>query len=66
MKCSQIGSNHFFIEHEGNKYCFSYGENVAAIIHGVYVEYQGDKYYSASSNRHKAEFRRKYNIEVKK
>lgn len=66
MKCTQIGSNHFFIEHEGNKYCFSYGENVASIIGGVYIEYDGDKYYSASSRRHKAEFRRKYNVEVKK
>ena len=66
MKCSQIGSNHFFIEHDGNKYCFSYGENVASIIGGVYIEYDGNKYYSASSNRHKAEFRRKSNVEVKK
>ena len=62
MKCSQVGSNYFFIEHEGNKYCFSYGENVASIIDGCYIEYQGDKYYSATSNKHKAAFRRQYNI----
>lgn len=41
MKCSQFGNNYFFIEHEGNKYCFSYGENVASIINGIYIEYNG-------------------------
>ena len=66
MKCPQFGDHYFFIEHEDNKYCFSYGQNVAAIIHGVYIEYQGDKYYSPTSNKHKAIFRKRYNIEVKK
>ena len=62
MKCSHYGSNHFFVEHDGNKYCFSYGENVASIIDGCYIEYSGDKYYSATSNKHKAAFRGFYNI----
>lgn len=62
MKCSQFGNNYFFVEDNGNKYCFSYGQNVASIIDGVYIEYQGDKYYSATSNKHKAKFREYYNV----
>ena len=63
MRCSYVGNNHFFIEHDDNKYCFSYGKNVASIIDGCYIEYSGDKYNSATSNKHKAAFRRFYNID---
>lgn len=66
MKCTQFGNNYFFIDHEGNKYCFSYGQNVASIIDGIYIEYNGDQYHSATSNKHKAKFRNYYNVEVKK
>ena len=62
MKCTYNGSNCFFIENDGNCYCFSYTSLVAAIINGEYVEYQGDKYYSTTSNKHKAMFRRYYNV----
>ena len=62
-KCTKNGSNYFFIELGDNKYCFSYTSCVAAIINGTYEEYDGDKYYSPTSNKHKALFRAYYNVE---
>ena len=47
---------------DGNHYCFSYDQLVAAIIDGVYVEYDGDKFFSNTSCRHKAKFREQYNV----
>ena len=48
-----------------NAYCYSYGELVAAVKDGLYVEYKGkpnkegkDLYYSRTSNRHKKQFRK--------
>ena len=66
MECTYNGSNCFFIEQDGNCYCFSYKSCVAAIVNGEYVEYSGDKYYSATSNRHKAKFRAFYGINKSK
>ena len=62
-KCTKHGSNYFFIEIGSTKYCFSYTSCVAAIINDEYIEYQGDRYYSPTSNKHKALFRAYYNVE---
>ena len=64
MECTEHGSNYFFIEQEGNCYCFSYTSCIAAIINGEYVEYKGEKYNSVTSRKHKAKFRRFYGVEV--
>ena len=52
----------FVVDDDGNKHCFSYGEEVAAIMGDMYVEYDGPMYYSRTSCRHKAAFRRYFNI----
>lgn len=52
----------FVDAYDGNHYCFSYDQLVAAIIDGVYVEYDGDKFFSNTSCRHKAAFRREFNV----
>ena len=59
-------TNHcaFVIDDQQNCHCFSYGEEVAAIINGEYVEYNGYKYYSQTSNRHKSMFRVHFGVEV--
>ena len=41
FECKVFGVNHFVIkDKKGNLYCFSYGENVASVINGEYIEYQ--------------------------
>ena len=64
MKSIYICPNCFFIEHEDDKYCFSYYKNVAAIINGNYIEFQGDKFYSKTSRIHKSKFKKYYNVEA--
>lgn len=67
MEISKYGSNYCFLEvSSGNAACFSYGKLVAAIIDGEYVEFQGEKFYSRTSNKHKGYFRSYYGVEVKK
>ncbi len=61
MEVVMNGANCVFIELNGNVYCYSYGQKVAAIIDGEYIEYQGDKYYSRTSCKHKSQFRKYYN-----
>lgn len=46
-------------------YCFSYGSLVASIINGVYQEYEGEKYFSTTSCKHKTQFRREYQNLIK-
>ena len=53
----------FVVDDNGNAYCFSYGSQVAAIINDEYVEYNGPMYYSRTSCRHKATFRRYFNVQ---
>ena len=53
----------FVTDDNGNHYCFSYDQLVAAIIDGKYIEYDGDMFYSQTSRRHKAAFRREYSVE---
>ena len=62
MQCPVHGNKYFFVEQDGNAYCFSYTSCVAAIIDGEYIEYQGDKYFSVTSNRHKSIFRKYYGV----
>jgi len=63
FECKVFGVNHFVIkDKKGNLYCFSYGENVASVINGEYIEYQGDKYYSKTSVTHKNRFKAYYGI----
>ena len=50
------------IEEGNSKKCFSYGSLVAEIKDGRYIEYDGERFYSRTSNRHKAEFRRWYGV----
>lgn len=52
----------YVIEDNGDAHCFSYGEHVAAIIDGEYIEYSGYMYFSPTSNRHKAAFRRYFGV----
>jgi len=63
MKLVNAGNNvAFVIDESGNCHCFSYGSEVAAIIDGKYVEYDGPQYYSRTSNKHKAMFRTHFGI----
>lgn len=66
MKIAECGSNYVFVEDEGNAYCFSYGKLVAEITNGKYIEHQGEKFYSVTSNKHKSLFRKHYGVEVEK
>lgn len=52
----------FMIGDSGDCHCISYGSEVAAIINGEYVEFQGPQYYSRTSMRHKAMFRTHFGI----
>ena len=52
----------FVVDDNANAYCFSYGSLVAAIKDNTYIEYDGEKYYSRTSNRHKAQFRRHFGV----
>nr|DAH56638.1 MAG TPA: hypothetical protein [Caudoviricetes sp.] len=58
--------NCLFIEDaDGTKHCISYMSDVAKLTpEGVYIEMQGDKYFSKTSNRHKNLFKKHYNIGV--
>ena len=53
----------FLTDDNGNRHCFSYNSEVAAIIDGKYVEDEGPQYYSRTSNRHKSMFRAQFGIE---
>ena len=52
----------FVIGDNGNCHCFSYASEVAAIIDGKYVEYDGPQFYSRTSNKHKAMFRAHFGL----
>lgn len=54
----------FVTDDSGNRYCFSYDKLVASIINGRYEEYIGDMYYSQTSRRHKASFKREFGNEI--
>lgn len=58
-------TNCIFVEEDNNAYCFSYGQQVAAIINGCYTEYTGYMYYSRTSVRHKNIFKKQYNYLIK-
>ena len=63
MKIVYNGSNCvFIIDDEHNCHCFSYTSEVAAIIDGKYVEYDGPQFYSRTSNKHKAMFRAHFGL----
>ena len=63
MKLINAGNNvQFVIDSDGNCHCFSYGSEVAAIINGEYIEYQGEQFYSRTSNKHKSMFRTHFGI----
>ena len=51
-----------YITDDEGTYCYSYGSRVASIINGKYVEYEGYRYFSNTSCRHKAQFRRYYGV----
>lgn len=53
----------FLIEPEGDCHCFSYCHEVAAIIDGKYVEFDGPQYYSRTLNKHKTMFRNHFGID---
>lgn len=55
-------TNCSYVEDNGNSYCFSYGELVAAVVDGEYIEFNGPMYYSRTSNRHKSQFRKYYGV----
>ena len=52
----------YVVDDDGNAHCLSYGSEVAAIIDGKYIEYSGPQYYSNTSCRHKAGFRRHFGV----
>lgn len=61
MKLINKAPNCQFVEADnGIVYCFSYGERVADIRDGKYTEYDGPKYYSRTSCKHKKMFREYY------
>lgn len=51
-----------YITDEEGTHCYSYGSKVASIINGKYIEYEGYRYFSNTSCRHKAQFRRYYGV----
>lgn len=67
----------FLTDDNGNRHCFSYNSEVAAIIDGKYIEYETpekmreankdrrnpDLYNSPTSKKHKAMFRAQFGIE---
>lgn len=58
-------TNCIFVEDDNKISCFSYGQEVATIIDGVYKEYKGYMYYSRTSVRHKNIFKRTYANQIK-
>lgn len=63
MKLINMGPNVQFVEDDFDCiHCFSYGSEVAAINEKEckYVEYDGPKYYSRTSCKHKKMFRDYY------
>jgi len=61
MKLVNAGPNVQFVEDdEGDVHCFSYGQEVAAITDEGYIEFNGPKYYSRTSCKHKKMFRDYY------
>ena len=61
MKLINKGPNVQFVEDDlGDIHCFSYGSEVAAIIGYKYIEYQGEKFNSRTSCKHKKMFRDYY------
>ena len=56
------GNNSFFLEYDDKRYCFSYCQCVAGIVDGKYEEYDGYKYYSRTSCKHKKAFRNYYGV----
>jgi len=52
----------FVIEDNGDRHCFSYNSEVAAIINDEYVEYSGYKFDSPTSKRHKSMFRTHFGL----
>ena len=52
----------YVVDDNKNAHCFSYGSEVAAIIDGDYEEYDGPMFYSNTSRRHKAAFKRYFNV----
>ena len=52
----------YVIDNNDDAYCFSYGSLVAAIVNGCYEEFDGEMHYSRTSCRHKAQFRRYFNV----
>ena len=66
MEVVKAGTNYMFLEDGNNAYCFSYGKRVAAIIDGEYVEYEGDRFNSVTSKKHKGMFRKHYGRDEKR
>lgn len=63
MKIVYNGNNcTFLIDDKGDCHCFSYTSEVAAIINGEYIEYDGPMYYSRTSNKHKSMFRTHFDV----
>jgi len=63
MKIVYNGNNAvFMIDDQQNCHCFSYQSEVAAIIDGKYVEYDGPQFYSRTSNKHKSMFRAQFGV----
>ena len=61
MNIKQRTQNCVYVEDDlGDKHCFSYEKEVAAIIGQNYVEYPGPKHDSVTSKQHKAWFRDYY------
>lgn len=56
----------FFEDNNGDKHCFSYDSNVASIIDGQYIEYQGPMFYSRTSVKHKNLFKEYYKVKESK
>lgn len=52
----------FMIDDNYDCHCISYGSEVAAIIDGNYVEYDGPQFYSRTSNKHKSMFRTHFGL----
>ena len=53
----------FTIEEDGKCHFISYNSEVAAIIDGKYVEFDGPQYYSRTSCKHKSMFRTHFGVE---
>ena len=63
MKLIQpIANCAFLIDDNGNAHCFSYQSEVAAIINGKYIPYDGEKFYSRTNNKHKSMFKAHFGL----